>query len=146
VRRRELITLLGSVAAGWPLAAGAQQGERVRRIGVLMYLAADDPEGQARIAAFTRALQQLGWSEGRNLRIETRWATANDIRRHAAELVAIAPDVLLGGTGTATVAPLLEATRTVPIVLSSTRSPPALSTAWRGRAATLPGSRFSNTD
>jgi ABC-type uncharacterized transport system substrate-binding protein len=125
MRRREFITLLGGAVAAWPLVASAQQGERVRRIGVLMYLAADDPEGQARIAAFTSALQQLGWSEGRNLRIETRWATANDIRRHAAELVAIAPDVLLGGTGTATVAPLLEATRTVPIVFVSVIDPVA---------------------
>ena len=88
-----------------PLAARAQQSERVRRIGVLMYLAADDVEGQARFAAFTQALQQLGWSNGRNVRIDTRWATtdADDIRRHAAELVALAPDVMLAGTGTATV-------------------------------------------
>ena len=81
-----------------------------------MYLAADDAEGQARLAAFAQALQQLGWSDGRNLRIDTRWATADDIRRHAAELAALAPDVLLAATGTATVAPLLQATRTVPIV------------------------------
>src|SRR5262245_58000112 len=112
MRRREFITLLGGAAA-WPLAARAQQSERVRRVGVLTYLAADDVEGQARLAAFAQALKQLGWSEGRNLRIETRWATADDIRRHAAELVALAPDVLLAATGTATVAPLLQATRTV---------------------------------
>ena len=71
--------------------------ERVRRIGVLMYLAADDTEGQARLAAFTQALKQLGWSDGRNLRVDTRWATADDIRRHAAELAAMAPDVLVAG-------------------------------------------------
>ena len=105
MKRREFITLLGGAAAAWPLAARAQQGERVRRIGVLMYLAADDPEGQARLAAFAQALQQLGWSDGRNLRIDTRWATAEPtIRRHAAELAALAPDVLVAATGTATVA------------------------------------------
>jgi putative ABC transport system substrate-binding protein len=116
VRRRDFISLLGSAAAAWPLAARAQQGERARRIGVLAYWAADDAEGQARLAAFTQALQQLGWSEGRNLRIDTRWATANDIRRHAAELAALAPDVLVAGQGTPTTAALLEATRTIPIV------------------------------
>ena len=79
VRRREFITLLGGAAAAWPLAARAQQGERMRRIGVLMYPAADDAEGQARLAAFAQALKQLGWSDGRNLRIDTRWATAEDI-------------------------------------------------------------------
>jgi putative ABC transport system substrate-binding protein len=116
LRRRAFITLLGSAAA-WPLAARAQQAERVRHIGVLTYLAADDAEGQARLAAFTQALQ-LGWSEGRNLRIESRWATADDIRRHAAELATLAPDVLLAATGTATAAALLQATRTVPIVFA----------------------------
>ncbi len=121
MRRREFITLLGCAAA-WPLVVRAQQAERVRRIGVLMYLA-DEAEGQARVAAFTQALKQLGWSDGRNLRIETRWATADDIRRHAAELVALAPDVLVAGTGTATVAPLLQVTRTVPIVFLSVIDP-----------------------
>ena len=114
--RRELIALLGGTAAAWPFAARAQPDERIRRIGVLVYLTADDAEGQARLAAFAQALEQLGWSEGRNLRIDTRWANADDIRRHAAELAALAPDVLLAATGTATVAPLLQATRTVPIV------------------------------
>jgi putative ABC transport system substrate-binding protein len=118
VRRREFITFIGGAAAAWPLAARAQQPERVRRIGVLMYLPADDAEGQARLAAFTQALTQLGWSDGHNLRIDTRYATADDIRRHAAELAALAPDVLVAGTGTATVAPLLQATRTVPIVFA----------------------------
>src|SRR5512132_4037228 len=99
MRRREFIALLGGAAAAWPLMARAQQSDRVRRIGVLMYLAADDAEGQARLAAFTQALKQLGWSDGRNLRIDTRWATADDIRRHAAELAALAPDVLLAGKG-----------------------------------------------
>ncbi len=124
MRRREFITLIGG-AAVWPLAARAQQPERMRRMGVLMYLAADDPEAQARLAAFAQALKQLGWSDGRNLRIDTRWATTNadDLRRHAAELVALAPDVLVAGTGTATVAPLLQATRTVPIVFVTVIDP-----------------------
>jgi len=118
VKRRQFITLLGGAAAALPIAARAQQVERVQRIGVLTYLAADDAEGQARLAALTQALKQLGWSEGRNLRIDARWATADDIRSHAAELVALAPDVLVAATGTATVAPLLEASRTVPIVFA----------------------------
>ena len=116
MKRREFITLLGGAAAAWPVAARAQQGEQVRRIGVLMYLPADDPEGQARYAALVQALTQLGWTEGRNLRIDTRWANADDIRSHAMELAALAPDILVAGTGTATAAPLLQATRTVPIV------------------------------
>ena len=115
MRRREFIALVGSAAA-WPFAARAQEGERRRLIGVLMYVPADDPEGQARLAALAQALKQLGWSDDRNLQIDTRWANADDIRRHAAELAALAPDVLVAGTGTATTAPLLEATRTVPIV------------------------------
>jgi putative tryptophan/tyrosine transport system substrate-binding protein len=124
LRRREFITLLGGAAAAWPLAARAQQGERMRRIGVLAYWAADDPEGRARLAAFTQALQQLGWNEGRNLRIDTRaTANADELRRDAAELVALAPDVLVAGTGTATVAPLLQATRTVPIVFVTVVDP-----------------------
>jgi putative tryptophan/tyrosine transport system substrate-binding protein len=118
MRRREFITLLGGAAVAWPLAARAQQGDRMRRIGVLTYIPADDAEGQARLAAFTQALSQLGWSEGRNLRIDTRWATAGDVHRHAAELVALAPDVLLAATGTATVAPLLQTTRAIPIVFA----------------------------
>src|SRR3984893_2093412 len=119
MKRREFITLLGGAAAvAWPLAARAQQPDRVRRIGVLMASAADDSESQARIAAFLQGLQQLGWADGRNMRIDTRWATtdADDIRRHAAELAALAPDVLVAATGTVTAAPVLQATRTVPIV------------------------------
>ena len=116
MRRREFISVVGAAAATWPLAARAQQGERVRRVGVLLAAAADDPEYQARLAAFTQALAQLGWSEGQNLRIDTRWATADDIRRHATELAAPAPDVLVAGTGSITVAPLLAVTRSVPIV------------------------------
>jgi putative tryptophan/tyrosine transport system substrate-binding protein len=123
MKRREFISLFCGAAVAWPLGVRAQQGERVRRIGVLMYLPADDPEGQARFAAFTQALKQLGWSDGRNLRIDIRWANADDIRSHAMELAALAPDVLVAGTGTATAAPLLQATRTVPIVFVSVIDP-----------------------
>jgi putative ABC transport system substrate-binding protein len=123
VRRRELLTLISGVAATWPLVARARQGERTRRIGVLMSLAADDPEGQTRIAAFREAMTQLGWNDGDNLRIDTRWATAGDIRRHATELAALAPDVLLAANGTPTLAPLLQATRTVPIVFVNVIDP-----------------------
>ena len=117
MRRSEFIALLGGAAA-WPLAARAQQLGGMRRIGVLMASAADDSENQARMAAFLQGLAQLGWTDGRNVRIDTRWATTNadDLRRHAAELAALAPDVLVAATGTATVAPLLQATRTLPIV------------------------------
>jgi putative tryptophan/tyrosine transport system substrate-binding protein len=97
MRRREFITLLGGAAVAWPLAARAQQTEQTRRIGVLIGIGQDDLGGQARYAAFLQALQQLGWSEGRNMRIETRWAAgdANRLRKHADELVALAPDVIL---------------------------------------------------
>ena len=117
MQRREFITLLGGAAVAWPLAARAQQPERMRRIGVLMPGTADDADYQARMAAFLQGLQQLGWSDGRNVRIDIRWATADadQIRRHAAELVALAPDVILA-PGATTVGPLLQATRTVPIV------------------------------
>ncbi len=116
MKRREFITLVGGTAA-WPLAARAQQSERVRRIGVLMTTAADDPEGQARIAAFLQGLQQLGWIDGRNARIDTRWSEGDvdRVRRYTAELIALAPDVILA-PGSATVGPLLQATRIVPIV------------------------------
>ena len=119
LRRREFITLLGGTAA-WPLVARAQERERVRRIGVLLATAADDAEAQTRVGAFLKALALVGWTDGRNLRIDTRWATANpdELRRHATELVALAPDVLVGGSGTATAAALLQATRTVPIVFA----------------------------
>ena len=117
MRRREFISLIGGGAAAWPLAARAQQTERMRRIGVLMSTAADDPEGQARIAAFQQGLQQFGWTIGRNVRIDSRWPAgdAERTRRYAEELVALAPDVVLA-TGSAAAAPLLQATRTVPVV------------------------------
>ena len=116
-RRREFITLLGGAAVAWPLAARAQQGERMRRIGVLNTFAADDQEGHRRVAAFLQALQPMGWAIGRNLGIEHRWGSGDpaSTRKNAEELVALAPDVLLT-SGAAGVAPLLQATRTVPIV------------------------------
>src|SRR5215475_1059516 len=122
IRRREFITLLGGAAA-WPIAARAQR-ERMRRIGVLMPLPAGDPEGEARIAAFAQGLQQSGWTIGRNVQIETRWSAgdADDTRRYAAELVAGAPDVIVAN-GNAAVAPLLQATRSVPIVFTIVPDP-----------------------
>jgi ABC-type uncharacterized transport system substrate-binding protein len=124
MKRREFITLLGGAASSWPLAARAQQGERMRRVGVLLPAAADDAEFQVWVGAFLQALAQLGWTEGRNVRIDTRWATTNaaEIRRHAAELVALAPDVILAH-GASTVGPLLQATRTVPIVFPAAVDP-----------------------
>ena len=117
MRRRDFITGIAGSAAAWPLAARAQQRERMRRIGVLMTCAADDPEAQARMAAFLQALQQLGWTVGHNVRIDTRWAAgdADAFRKYAAELVALAPDVILANAG-ARLAALQQATRTVPIV------------------------------
>jgi len=123
MRRREFISLLGGAAA-WPLAARAQQSEQVRRVGMLIGQAADDVDGKARLAAFVQGLQQLGWTDGRNVRIDTRWGggDADRMRRYAAELVALAPDVILAG-GTAAVGILLQATRTVPIVFASVADP-----------------------
>ena len=115
MKRREFITLLG-VAAAWPLAARAQQREPMRRIGVLIGLAADDPESQRRITAFVQALQELTWTDGRNVRIDTRWSASDPdrTRRYAAELIALAPDVILASGGSV-VGPLRRLTRTVPI-------------------------------
>jgi len=123
MRRRAFITLLGGAAA-WPLAARAQQGERLRRIGVLQSLAADDAEGQARLAAFAQGLQQSGWIIGRNVRIDTRWAAgdAERIRRYAAELVALTPDVILV-VGAPATGSLLQATGAVPIVFVNVPDP-----------------------
>jgi putative ABC transport system substrate-binding protein len=124
MKRRDLITLLGGAAIAWPLAARAQQGEPMRRIGVLLPATADDSDYQARVGAFLQGLQELGWTIGRNMRIDTRWAgvKADDVRRHAAELAAFAPDVILA-TGASTVGPLLQATRTVPIVFPAVSDP-----------------------
>ena len=123
IRRREFITLIGGAAA-WPLAARAQQPERMRRIGVLMAINADDAEAQARIAAFVRGLQQLGWSVGKNVRIDYRFAgiDADTLRKYAAELVTLAPDVILAQSSPS-IAALLQATRTVPIVFTLVADP-----------------------
>ena len=117
MRRREFITLLGGAAATWPLAARGQQGERVRRIGVLINMAADDPEGHARITAFAQGLQEAGWTTGRNVRIDYRWGGggADAMAKYAAELVALAPDVILAATSSS-VAALQRIAGTIPIV------------------------------
>ena len=122
--RRKFLTLLGGAAAAWPLAARAQQRETTRRIGVLLPAAADDPAWQARLAAFLQGLTLLGWTVGRNVHIETRWATTNaaEIRKHATELAALAPDIMLAG-GTSPTGPLLQATRTVSIVFTIVNDP-----------------------
>ena len=124
MRRREFITLLGGAAAAWPLAVHAQQGERARRIGVLMNLAADDAEGQARIAAFLQGLQQLGWTDGGNVRIDYRFAAGDRFQRYAEELLALAPDVILA-SATPSVQALQRTTRTVPIVFAVVSDPVA---------------------
>ena len=118
MRRREFISVLGGAATAWPLIARAQQAERVQRIGVLSGSAANDPDNNVRIAAFVQALQQLGWNDGQNVRIDFRWAAGNaeDYRKYAAELAALAPDVILTLGGS--FAPMLQATRTVPIVFA----------------------------
>jgi putative tryptophan/tyrosine transport system substrate-binding protein len=124
IGRRELIVMLGAAPALWPRAVGAQQRDRVRRVGVLMGLAANDPESQARLAAFAQGLQQSGWTIGQNLRIDYRWGAANsdDMRKYSAELLALAPDVILAHSSAA-VAPMLQATRTVPIVFAVVSDP-----------------------
>jgi putative tryptophan/tyrosine transport system substrate-binding protein len=124
LKRRAVITLLGGAAAAWPLVVRAQQRERLRRIGVLHTSAADDPHGQARNTAFLQALAQSGWIDGRNVRIDIRWsaADADRIRRYVAELVALEPDVIVA-TGSIVVAPLLQATRSAPIVFTLVPDP-----------------------
>jgi putative ABC transport system substrate-binding protein len=124
MRRRQFVTFLGSAAVAWPLAARTQQQEKIRRIGVLTPFAADDPEAKARLGAFQQALRELGWTEGRNLQIDTRSGQGDveRIRKYAVELVALAPDVILAAGGTV-VAPLLQVTRTVPVVFTLTPDP-----------------------
>jgi putative tryptophan/tyrosine transport system substrate-binding protein len=123
LKRREFITLLGG-ATTWPLVARAQQGKRMRRVGALMPLVASDPQVQARYAAFLQGLQQLGWTVGNNVQIDSRWSAGNedDTRKYATELVALAPDVIFT-SGSAAVGPLRRATRTVPIVFVATPDP-----------------------
>ena len=124
MKRREFITLIGGAAVGWPLAVRAQQPERMRRIGMLGNLAADDPEGQARLVAFLLGLRELGWTDGGNMQIVYRWSGGNaaDTRKYASELAALAPDVILA-TGSNTMGPLLQATRAVPIVFVTVPDP-----------------------
>ena len=126
MKRRQFITLLGGAAVGWPLTARAQQVDRMRRVGVLSGLAADgsDQLGQSIVATFSQALQQLGWIDGRNVRIDQRsiGASAEDSRNHAMELVALGPDVLVA-TGGASIGPLFQATKTIPIVFANVPDP-----------------------
>jgi putative tryptophan/tyrosine transport system substrate-binding protein len=123
VKRRDFITLLGG-AATWPLAARAQESERVRRVGVLMNTTPDEPESQARITALAQGLQEAGWSVGRNLRIDTRWSSGNRarLRKEAADLVALGPDVIVAGVGPTTLA-LQQVSHTVPIVMAQAVDP-----------------------
>jgi putative ABC transport system substrate-binding protein len=123
MKRREFISLLGGAAVAWPLAARAQQAERMRRIGVLMGGPESDPEEQARLAAFLDGLQQLGWTDGRNVRIDIRWPAGDaDRRPYAAELVGLAPDVILA-SASASVAALQQASRSAPIVFANVIDP-----------------------
>src|SRR3954454_1320619 len=124
MKRREFITLVGSAAAGWPLAARGQQGDRVRRVGILMGVGENDPEAQARVAAFQQGLAELNWADGRNVHIDYRCAEGDTdrIRAYAAELVALAPDVLIGN-GTSALRALQDATQSIPIVFVLVNDP-----------------------
>ena len=126
MKRRDFISLVGGAAVAWPLPLSAHQPERMRRIGIILPAAADAAGFQARVGAFLQALALLGWTDGRNVRIDTRWATNNatEIRRHAAELAALAPDVILAHANS-TVGALLQATRSVPIVFPIAGDPVA---------------------
>ena len=137
MRRREFITMLGGAVAAWPLAARAQQPERTRRIGVLMSTPANDKEGRARITAFVEGLRELGWIDGHNVAIDTRWAAGNADRgrEYATELVALAPEVIMA-IGGLSLRPLLQLTHTVPVArLLPIRSVLASSKAWHAPAA-----------
>jgi putative ABC transport system substrate-binding protein len=148
IRRREFINLLGGAAAAWPLAARAQQAAQVGQVGMLLSGTADDAVFQTWVGAFLQGLAQSGWIIGRNVRIETRWAgsKADDIRRHAQELTALAPDVILAHGGS-TVRPLLQSTRSIPIVFTIITDPVGNgyveSLARPGR--NVPGSCSTNT-
>jgi putative tryptophan/tyrosine transport system substrate-binding protein len=115
MRRRDFIKVIAGSVIGWPLAVRAQQPERMRRIGVLMAYAEDNPDGKPRLAAFAQSLQELGWIDGRNIRIDYRWSAgdAERTRKYAAELISLTPDVILAGN-TSTVGPLQQATNTIP--------------------------------
>ena len=148
ISRREFIALVGGAAA-WPLAARAQQAERVRRVGVLMNSLSNDADAQARIAAFLQGLQEAGWSVGRNLRIDTRWGGGDNarVRQYAAELVALNPDVILAGTGATVAAAATGEQNGADSVRAgkSIRSARATSKRWRGPTATSPASSSSST-
>src|SRR5580692_1656263 len=141
MRRRKFITILVGAAVCWPLDSRAQQPSQLRRIGVLMPFAASNPVYQVRIAAFLQGLEKLGWVDGRNVRIEYRASAGGteEIRKYAAELVALAPDVIFA-TGASTVVPLQQATRSVPIVFVLVPDPVGAvwSRAWRDLAAIPP--------
>jgi putative ABC transport system substrate-binding protein len=124
MRRRDFITAVAASTLAWPLAAGAQQREKMRRVGVLMTLAADDPEGLARVTAFAQGLQELGWRHGRDVRIDYRWAAADAVsfHRHAQELLTLEPDVVIA-SATPSVVAFQQATRTVPIVFVGVTDP-----------------------
>jgi putative tryptophan/tyrosine transport system substrate-binding protein len=124
VTRREFVTLLGGAAAAGPLAARAQQGERIRRVGVLMNTTPDEPDSQARVTALAQGLQEAGWAVGRNLRIDTRWSSGNRarLRKEAADLVALGPDVIVAGVGPTTLV-LQQVSHTVPIVMAQAVDP-----------------------
>jgi putative ABC transport system substrate-binding protein len=148
MRRREFITLLGTTATTWPLAARAQHQERVRRIGMLYSLAEDDPESMLRRSAFETALKDLGWANGSNLRIGYRWA-GNDpelIRKYVAELIAGAPDIILI-SGNVVIGPMVRATQDIPIIFLQVIDPvgSASSQAWRSPVVTSLDLRNSNT-
>jgi putative tryptophan/tyrosine transport system substrate-binding protein len=129
MRRRQFITLFGGAAAAWPVVTWGQQPEQMRRVGALIGATADDPDAQTRTAAFVQALRQLGWTDGRNVRIDIRWGAGNaeTTRKYAVELVALSPDVILAG-GSSSVAPLLQATRAIPIVMAQAVDPVGLGT------------------
>jgi putative ABC transport system substrate-binding protein len=141
MRRRDFIAGIAGSAAAWPLTAHAQQGDRVRRMGVLMGYAENDSEAQAWVAAFREELEKLGWTDGRNISIETRWAAsdAEAMRRFAKELVALQPDIIVSQL-TVTTAALLEQTRTIPIVFAMVADPvgSGFVATCRGRVAKLP--------
>jgi putative ABC transport system substrate-binding protein len=124
VKRREFITLIAGTAATWPVATHAQQHERMRRVGAVMNFTADDPYAQTRLTRFLQKLQELGWSDGRNIRVDVRWGDGDPlrIRQAASELVALTPDVILA-VGSPTAGPLLQATRTIPIVFVQVADP-----------------------
>jgi putative ABC transport system substrate-binding protein len=144
VKRRNFITLVGAAAAASPLAARAQQGERMRRIGVLMGYAESDSDAQAKVAAFRESLRKLGWAEGRNIQIDTRWPIPADLesmQRFAQELAALQPELILSHI-TPTTAALLQQTRTIPIIFATVSDPvgSASSRAFRGQMETSPAS------